>query len=115
MTELLDDLFSRKWLPELDPPAGGLARLRQRIRRPALRWQWPVPVAVGATALVVLVLVFLPADRTPEPGKLEAELAAALAEVQRPPVYMEGYRTDELESAHPEVKMYLLTPEDNGG
>lgn len=104
------------WLPDLVPPPGGLARLRDRIRRPRDRIRRPrrqrraTWLLGAAAACAVLALL---------PGALQRYLASeALAEVVRQamqPANPGGLRMIDgaavaLESGQAGVRLYLVQP-----
>lgn len=70
----------KPWLPALEPPAGGYARLADAIaarRQRAARHAWRARLAwAGAAAALVLVLVLTPLLRTPDAERQQCEAIA---------------------------------------
>ena len=58
----MDELPDVPSLRMLEPPAGGLAALRERIAAPARRWWWLAVPAVAAAVIVLLVLARTPSS-----------------------------------------------------
>lgn len=76
------------YLPEMDPPPGGLHRLRERLNQNRHR---PMAFRMTATAtlatlLVVGVILFNPADRT----EFNAELRQVLTQASKPEASIDG-------------------------
>ncbi len=76
------------YLPELEPPSGGLDRLRDRLKQDSQR-----PMTIGmtvtaalATLLVVGAILFNPADRT----EFNSELRQLLTEASQPEATIDG-------------------------
>lgn len=97
------------WLPDLDPPPGGLARLRRSVQivRPQAYWRG---VGIAACALLVLASVGLPAAL--QRYRSQAELSDALRQAVQPDVpnglQVVGGAAIALESGQPGVQLYLV-------
>lgn len=102
-------------LPELTPPPGGLARLRQslhRQREPARRrlscW---LPAMAGAGAMVLLALAWLPGFVGHE--RATAALTQALLRAATPPPLPHGIHVEHgaallLADGQPNARVYLI-------
>ena len=102
-------------LPDLVPPAGGLARLQhtvqggQRARHPPRPAWWPL--AVGTCALVLLTLTWLPGFVAQH--QRTAALTRALQQAMAPTLPASGIRVIggaalALPSAQANVRIYLV-------
>jgi hypothetical protein len=82
---MADELPDVPALRTHEPPAGGLAALRERIDRPRSRWWWLVAVPALALAVLVLVLVQRPRgpavveERPPETALRDREVGGDVA------------------------------------
>ncbi len=65
---------------QLDPPPGGLARLRRRLDRPARGSPWPLVASAGlAAAAVAFALVVVPARGSRVADELREAMAPRTA------------------------------------
>lgn len=92
---------------ELEPPAGGLDRLRSRLRRtqPGHSPHW-LPAAV-AGSLLLAVVWFWPLDDGSEDAGV-AELRAVLADAAQPPLSIDGASVVRVDVASEHAEIYWL-------
>ncbi len=100
--------------PSLEPPPGGLGRLRERLDRPSRRASGFRPVAAAAVVLAILVFVpwLLELVHTRQNQSLQIEeLRRTLAEHRVPPLVIDGQRPRQLELDSERLEAYFLDAE----
>lgn len=101
------------WLPDLAPPPGGLARLRNEVRARCRRRRtgWLVGAAAACVGMM-LVLILLPG--TLQRYRARQELVDVVRQAVRPPesggLRMIDGTAMALESGQDGVRLYLVQP-----
>ncbi|MCC5865566.1 MAG: hypothetical protein JJU31_10640 [Wenzhouxiangella sp.] len=92
---------------ELEPPAGGLDRLRSRLRRtqPGYSPHW-LPAAVAGSLLLAVVWIWQVDDGSEETSV--AELRAVLAAAAQPPLSIDGASLVRVDVASEHAEIYWL-------
>lgn len=98
---------TESYFRELDPPSGGLERLRRRLERP----RWPsyelVPAAAALTLVMVAGLWFWQAQDG-EQQRAATELRQVFEQARRPALAIDGREPRALELTDSEAVVYWL-------
>ncbi|MFU8831820.1 MAG: hypothetical protein ACNA7J_06640 [Wenzhouxiangella sp.] len=101
----LEDYFS-----ELEPPHGGLERLRDRLDGPPRRHLPRTAMAFSVAAMAIVAGLLSWPGTVDRERKLLAEMEAILMEARTPALAIDGHEPTELQLDHARALVYWLDP-----